>query len=83
MNLEYLYSVAYSFLSNNQWVAVGIVVVLALLLWKKPGAFFKLIFAAIALVVLLYIGSLLGDIGGTGVSNKNTMIHETESKMSD
>ena len=63
MHIEDLFSVAYNFLSNNELVAVGIIVVLVLLLWKKPGAFFKLVFAVIALVVLLYIGSLLGDIG--------------------
>lgn len=83
MNIDDLFAVAYNFLSNNQLLAVGIVVVLALLLWKKPGVFFKLLGAAIALVVLIYIGSLLGDIGGSGVSGKNTMIHETESKISE
>ena len=53
-------SVVYNFLITHQFVAVGIIIAMILLLWKKPIAFFKLAFAILLIVVVIYIGALLG-----------------------
>lgn len=81
MTIESAYAVIYNFLITNQLVALSILAVLALLLWRKPTVFFKLAFVILGLIVALYIGSLLGGAGEGGVKNKNQMINETESKI--
>jgi len=83
MTLESLYSVVYSFLVSNQPVALVILVGLAVLMWKKPWGFFKLSIAVLALLALVYLGTLLSGSLGTGMHDKSQMINETKSKMSE
>lgn len=81
MIIESAYATIYGFLVTHQLVALGVLVALALLLWRKPAAFFQLVILVLCLTVALYIGSSLGGAGGGGVKNKNKMINETESKI--
>lgn len=81
MNVEYIFSVIYSFLSSYPLFTMGICIVLALLLWKNPGVFMKLAIGVLLLAAALYVGSLLGNIGGSGLQNKYKMSTETESKI--
>ena len=81
MSLESAYLFLHSYLVANQLVALAILIGLAIFLWKKPAAFFKFTLAIVCLIVALYIGSLLGGSGQSGVKSKNMMINETERKI--
>jgi hypothetical protein len=81
MSIESAYSFIHSHLLANQLVALGILAALTIFLWKKPAQFFKFTLAIVCLIVVLYIGSLLGGSGQSGVKSKNTMINETERKI--
>jgi cell division protein FtsW (lipid II flippase) len=82
MTIESAFSGIYSFLITNQMVTFGILVFLALLLWRKPLVFFKLTLALLSIIVVFYIMTLFSGSMVTGINDRNQMIHETGSKMS-
>jgi hypothetical protein len=81
MNLNYIYSMIYNFLDAYPLITLGIVVFLALLLWKKPGTFVKVIFVILLFVGVIYLGSLLGGEGNQGIQNKYIMSNETKTRI--
>lgn len=81
MNLESLFNNLLATCQQYPIPAVGVLLVLAVFLWKKPGEFLKfaLIFGVIG--IALYLGSQLGESGESGTSGKHTLTTQTEEAM--
>jgi len=82
MNLDYIFSVTYSFLITHQLVSLGILIILALFLWRKPWGFFKLTLVVLGLMMLIYVVNLFDESVLSGFGNKKQMIHKSESELS-
>jgi len=82
MTIESAYSVIYNFLVAHQLVALGILLVLAIILWKKPAVFYRIAIAALIVIVVFYVLTLFIGSLESSVKHEKQMIYETESKMS-
>lgn len=81
MNLGQIYSSLYSFLFSHPLIAVGILIVLGLTLWKKPSGFFKLMLFVVALNIVFYVGSFLVGSMNFGVDKKHEITTEREKEL--
>jgi len=82
MDIENVYSIIYNFLITNPLIAIAILAVLALFLWKKPNEFFKFVLMVVVAIVLFYILSLMTKPMSTGVDKKHEITTEREEKLS-
>ncbi|MEJ2201967.1 MAG: hypothetical protein P8X63_13285 [Desulfuromonadaceae bacterium] len=82
MNLENIFLHIQSFFVANPWAAILALVILALLLWKKPRQVFKLFGAILVLAAAIYLISYLTDALSIGVGKKQEITTERESRLS-
>lgn len=59
-------------------IAIGILVVIAIICYFKPKAMLKVLALFLAVGVLIYILSLFKDVTSTGMSQKETMIEKSQ-----
>jgi len=81
MSLERMYSTIYSYLFGHPLIALGILIFLGLMLWKKPSEFFKLMLFVVALNGVLYVGSYVTGSMGVGVEKKHEITTEREKEL--
>jgi len=82
MNIHSIFLTVYSLLMTHQLIGLGVLAVLALILWRKPIVFLKFTLVILSLCAVIYVGSLLGDAGESGVSYKHQGIESSEKDVS-
>jgi hypothetical protein len=78
MTIQYAESVIYSFLITHQLVSLGLILVLALLLWRKPAVFFKGALVVLVMIGILYIFTMLSGPGENGPRYNKGVPHEKQ-----
>lgn len=81
MDIDYVYSVIYKFLITNQLITLGLLIVLALFLWKKPWEFFKSVAMILILIAGFYVVTQLSQSANFGVKQKHSITTEREGKL--
>ncbi|MFW2368657.1 MAG: hypothetical protein ACN4GW_19750 [Desulforhopalus sp.] len=81
MNLGQIYSSLYSYLYSHPLIASGILIVLGLMLWKKPSEFFKLMLFVVVLNIVFYIGSFLVGSMDFGAGKKHEITTERKERL--
>lgn len=81
MELSRLYSYIYHFFLVHRWLALCVLVVCMLVLWKKPWLFIKGLAALFAVTAFIYVVSLLNQSAFVGTENKKSITTEREEKL--
>ncbi len=81
MNIDYYFSLAVNFLYTNKIVALIILVVLILFIWKKPGEAFKFGIFVGVMAVIFYFISLMGGTMTDGSGDKKHMSTKSEQAL--
>lgn len=77
MNIETLIAAGITFFQNHTIPAVAILVVIAVITFKKPKEIFKLLLVGLAIGVIFYLISFMGDSMSTGIEQKNVLTHKS------
>jgi len=77
MNIETLLAAGTTFYQNYTIPAVAILIVIAVLAFKKPKEFFKLLLVGVAIGIIFYLISFMGDSMSTGIEQKDTLTHKS------
>lgn len=77
MNIETLIAAGITFYQNYTIPAVAILVVTAVIAFKKPKEIFKLLLVGLAIGVIFYLISFMGDSMSTGIEQKDTLTHKS------
>lgn len=77
MNIETLLAAGIAFYQNYTIPAVAIFVVIAVIAFKKPKDFFKLLLVGLAIGVIFYLISFMGESMSTGIEQKDTLTHKS------
>jgi Ca2+/Na+ antiporter len=83
MSIDYVYSVIYNFLITNQLITLGLLIVLALFLWKKPWEFFKSVVMILVLIAGFYVVTQLSQSTNFGVKQKHSITTEREDEVTE
>lgn len=78
IDFDKYYSLVFQFLSNNIFIALGLIVVLVVLIYKKPEGTIKFLGFCCFLLAVIYTMSLLGESGSLGTKSKKTMTSRSE-----
>lgn len=81
MNLESIFSSTYSFFETYPWLALVIIVVLAIFLWKEPWMFLKFALGILALIAGIYVFSFINESAFVGSSKKTEITTEREERL--
>ena len=77
MNIETLLAAGITFYQKNTIPAVAIFIVLAVIAFKKPKEIFKLLLVGLAIGVIFYLISFMGESMSTGIEQKDTLTHKS------
>jgi hypothetical protein len=77
MNIETLIAAGIAFYQNHTIPAVAILVVIAVIAFKKPKEIFKLLLVGLAIGVIFYLISFMSDSMSTGIEQKNVLTHKS------
>ncbi len=70
-----------AFFTGNIFIAIGAVVILVVLFYKKPGETIKFLGFCFLIVAVLYIMSLLTESGSQGVLQKKGVTTKSEKEL--
>ena len=77
MNIETFIAAGIAFCQNHTIPAVAILVVIAVIAFKKPKEIFKLLLVGLAIGVVFYLISFMSDSMSTGIEQKNVLTHKS------
>jgi hypothetical protein len=77
MDIETLLAAGITFFQNYTIPAVAIFIVIAVIAFKKPKDFFKLLLVGLAIGVIFYLISFMGESLSTGIEQKDTLTHKS------
>ena len=77
MNIETLIAAGIAFYQNHTIPAVAILVVIAVIAFTKPKEIFKLLLVGLAIGVIFYLISYMGDSMSTGIEQKDALTHKS------
>ncbi len=77
MDIETLIAAGIAFYQNHTIPAVAILVVIAVIAFKKPKEIFKLLLVGLAIGVIFYLISFMSDSMSTGIEQKNVLTHKS------
>lgn len=83
IDFQSYYNIVIHFLSSNILITFALIVVLLVLLYKKPEGTIKFLAFCFFLIAVVYIMSLLGESGSLGVDTKQGGIHKSENVIED
>jgi len=81
MNLDSIFSASYSFFAAYPWIALVLVIVLAIFLWKKPWVFLKFALGLAVLAAGIYVFSYLNESAFVGAAKKSEITVEREERL--
>ncbi len=73
MDFTALYSGIIEYFQNNQYIAIALVCILLLMLFRKLKLFFTLLLFSAVIAGLLFLISNISDLG---IEKKSVMVHE-------
>lgn len=77
MNIETFIAAGITFYQTYTIPAVAILVAIAVIAFKKPKELFKLLLVGLAIGVIFYLISFMGDSMSTGIEQKDTLTHKS------
>lgn len=80
-DIESYFALAFQFLSNNIFVAIGLGIAFIFFIYKKPTETIKFLGFLVLIVAVLYVMSLLTQSGSQGVLYKHSAAEKSEKEL--